>query len=115
MSDEKRLGKLYRSLGPAQQEMLLAFAEFLAGREEATGAAKEIPLPAAMPRPEQESVVKAIKRLMATYHMLDRRKLLPETSSFMTQHVMQGRPAREVIDELEIVFARHYEQFKAEQ
>jgi hypothetical protein len=32
----------------------------------------------------------------------------------MTQHVMQGREAGEVIDELEAVFARAYERLRAE-
>ena len=41
--------------------------------------------------------------------MLDRSKMLNETSSLMTQHVLNGRAATEVIDELEIMFKRHYE------
>jgi hypothetical protein len=49
-----------------------------------------------------------MKRLSATYHMLDKSKLLNETSALMAQHVMQGRPAHEVIDELEVVFELHY-------
>jgi 2-polyprenyl-6-hydroxyphenyl methylase / 3-demethylubiquinone-9 3-methyltransferase len=54
-----------------------------------------------MPRPAVESVVKAIKRLMATYPMLARDKLLNDTSALMTQHVVHKRPAVEIIDELE--------------
>jgi hypothetical protein len=41
--------------------------------------------------------------------MLDRSKMLNETSVLMTQHVISGRDAVEVIDELEILFRRHYE------
>jgi hypothetical protein len=40
--------------------------------------------------------------------MLDRRRLLNLTSSRMTQHILHGRPAVEVIDELEQVFAAEY-------
>lgn len=46
--------------------------------------------------------------------MLDRSKLLNETSALMAQHVMQGRSAVEVIDELEVVFQTHYEKVLAE-
>lgn len=102
----KRLLKLFRELSEEQQRTLLSFAEFLASQGEQ--APREIPEPEAIPRPEGESVVKAMKRLSATYHMLDKSKLLNETSALMAQHVMQGRPAEEVIDELEVVFEMHY-------
>jgi hypothetical protein len=35
--------------------------------------------------------------------------MLNETSVLMTQHVISGRDAAEVIDELEVLFRRHYE------
>jgi len=107
--DSKQLLRLFRGLSPARQSALLEYAEFLAGREQAEGlnAVPQEPVP--IPRPEQESVVKAIQRLMASYPMLDRNKLLHETSAQMTRHVMQGIPAGEVIDELEIIFRRQYE------
>ncbi len=46
--------------------------------------------------------------------MLDKDKILTETSSLMTQHVVQGRDVVEVIDELELVFERHYDAFREE-
>lgn len=110
---EKRLRDILRRLPESQAQTLLDFAEFLDARHGQSGAAAGMPEavagPQPIPRPEQESVVKAIKRLAATYPMLDRSKMLNETSSLMTQHVMQGRQAVEVIDELEIMFRRHYE------
>lgn len=93
--------------------MLLEFAEFLSSRDE-SGGNPEMPAPEPIPRPREETVVKAVKRLMATYPMLDRAKLLHETAHYMNQHVMQGRAAAEVIEALEAVFARHYEDLKAE-
>lgn len=111
---ERRLLELLSRLGEAQADTLLEFAEFLATRQGLTADpltddTAAIPEPEIIPRPEKESVVKAIKRLAATYPMLDRSKMLNETSTFMTQHIMQGRDAVEIIDELEVVFRRHYE------
>jgi hypothetical protein len=110
-AEDKKLLRLYNSLPEGQKETVLAFVEFLAARagSEETPAAAE---PLSIPRPEQESVVKAIRRLMATYPMLDRDRLFHETSGHMTQHVIHGKPATEVIDELEIMFARHYERHR---
>ncbi|WP_232199433.1 Crp/Fnr family transcriptional regulator [Thioalkalivibrio thiocyanodenitrificans] len=104
----KELLRLFRDLPEEHRRTLLAFARFLAAEDVATPA--EIPEPEHIPRPDEESVVRAMKRLSASYHMLDKSKLLNETSALMAQHVMQGRPAQEVIDELEAVFEAHYRQ-----
>lgn len=104
--NEKRLREILDELPEAQATALLEYAEFLAARY---GGPKEISTPLDIPRPERESVVKAIKRLGATYPMLDRSRMLNETSVLMTQHVIHGRDAIEVIDELEILFRTHYE------
>ena len=104
---ELRLREILAELPEAQARALLEFAEFLAARY---GGPKEITAPLDIPRPARESVVKAIKRLGATYPMIDRSKMLNETSVLMTQHVIHGRDAVEVIDELEILFRRYYEQ-----
>lgn len=114
---EKRLTGILRKLPATQAGMLLEFAEFLLERHGATsgpeqgeaGSALEIPAPVEIPRPAEETVVKAVKRLRATYPMLDARKLLNQTSDLMTQHLVQGREALEVIEELEILFRSHYE------
>jgi hypothetical protein len=87
---------------------VFAFVEFLAARNPATDAA--VPQePLAIPRPAEESVVKAIKRLRETYPMLNPDKLLHETSGLMMKHIMHGKPSIEVINELEALFARYYE------
>lgn len=111
---QQRLLKLFRALSPAAQESLVSYAEFLAERGgAATGSSAPQARPADIERPETESVIAAIRRLSATFHMLDRDDLLHETSALMTAHVMQGKPAVEVIDELEVVFRRHYERVKS--
>ena len=116
-SDERRLTRVYRRLDPESRRTLLRFAEFLHGEMvgRAPGADDgSSPLdpalvePEAIPRPAEETVVGAIKRLSLSYHMLDRHPMLDETSTLMAAHVLNGRPARDVIDELEALFARHY-------
>ncbi len=107
---EKKMLQLFRKLNREQQESVQAFAEFLLSRTEDNDAVQEeIPEPQPIPRPEEESVVKAIKRLTATYPMIDRQSILNQTSALMAQHIMQGRAAAEVIDELEVIFRTHYE------
>ncbi len=113
---EKRLAEILNRLPAAQAGALLDFAEFLLMRHGADGpgeakkiSAMEIPAPVDIPRPAEETVVKAVKRLRATYPMLDARKLLNQTSELMTQHLVQGRETVEVIEELEILFRSSYE------
>ena len=105
---ERALLGAARQLDDGQRDTLVAFAEFLAGRAEAEAGEAEPAAPLDIPRPEKESVVKAIKRLSATYPMLDKSRMLDETSTLMAEHTLQGREADEVITELEVVFERHY-------
>lgn len=112
-ADGRRLAKLFQGLAPADRETLLAFADFLAQRARPDKAAETTPRePLALPRPDRESVVGAIKRLSLTYDMLERASLLNETSSLMSAHVLQGRDATRVIDELEALFERHYQDYR---
>jgi hypothetical protein len=110
---QQQLLQLFDGLCEDNRETLLAFAEFLSTRDSGDDkveeeAAKE---PNPIERPQQESVVKAIKRLSETYYMLERELLLDQTSSLMMSHVMQGRDSVSVIDELEIVFEEHYQRY----
>lgn len=104
---QKRLREILGRLPDAQAQQLLEYAEYLLARHGDDASPAE---PLAIARPDDESVVVAIKRLRATYPMLDPAKLLNETYDLMTQHVMRGRAATEVIDELEVLFRRHYEE-----
>lgn len=112
---EKKLLELFRNLPEAQRQTLLDFADFLASRAAPAEAVPVPTEPVSIERPEQESVIAAIKRLRATYPMIDPEKLLNETAGFMTKHVVHGKPAKEVIDEMEVVFARRYEEHKGGQ
>jgi hypothetical protein len=107
-ADERQLLRLFRALTEQKQAGLLDYAAFLSvhvGLE--TEPVAQSPL--SIERPQQESVVRAIKRLRETYPMLDRAKLIHETSALMSQHLLQGRSAVEVIDQLEVLFLRHYQ------
>lgn len=110
--EERRITRLYRSLSPAGRATLLAFGEFLAqrGAEASEPPARLAPEP--IERPTDETVVAALKRLRRVYAMLDRGVLLHEASTLMSAHVLQGRPAVDVIDELESLFARHYTAYR---
>lgn len=110
---EKKLLEFFRKLSPQDGQSLLSFAEFLAARSHPV-LDPEILNVKKIERPAEESVIAAIKRLSASYPMLDKDKMLTETSSLMTQHVVQGRAAIEIIDELELVFERHYDAFTQE-
>jgi len=118
---DKLLG-LIGQLSAADRDTLTSFAEFLLSRTvtgvttasaPAPAARAEIPEPEVIPRPQDERVVAAVKRLSKSYFMLDKAKMLGATSDLVTQHIMQGREAAEVIDELEQVFAEQYRQLKA--
>ncbi|MBL1277212.1 MAG: Crp/Fnr family transcriptional regulator [Ectothiorhodospiraceae bacterium] len=111
---EKKILTVFKKLPKPERENLQAFAEFLLSRPTALPP-EVIPEPQLIPRKENESVVAAIKRLSASYPMLDRPELLNETSTLMTQHIMQGRDINEVIDELEALFARFYNELLQEQ
>lgn len=108
-ANEKELLQLYRTLSEGGRKSLLDYAEFLASRDAGAPAEPVPQVPLDIPRPTQESVIKAVRRLMQTYPMLERDKLLHETSALVTRHVVHKDPAPGVIDELELLFKRHYD------
>lgn len=103
---EKQLLKQFRSLQASDADSLLAFADFLVSRQPATP--PEQLTVNKIERPAEETVIAAIKRLSTSYPMLDKDKMLNDTSSLMMKHVVQGKAANEVIDELEKLFEQHY-------
>ena len=112
---KRRLLELYDALDERDRELLAAFAEFLATRRVgAAGVVEPLAEPDFLPRPPEESVIAAIRRLAQSYHMLDKAAMLHETSALMSAHILQGRPASDVIDELETLFSSHYERHRAE-
>jgi len=97
----------FRSLSQESAETLLSFADFLSSREQQEPVnnleIKQIE------RPQEETVINAIRRLSETFPMLEKDRLFHETSGLMNQHMLQGRAAKDVIDELEQLFRQHYD------
>jgi hypothetical protein len=115
--EERRLIKLYQSLTEVDQQTLFSFAEYLQNKNQqqtATSDQQESKEalnptePLELPRPKEESVVKAIKRLTKNYPMVDKESILHPISGLMTSHILQGRATNEVIDDLEVLFLKEY-------
>lgn len=107
---EKKLINIFSDLEESDQNSILSFAQFLLHNaiQEGRMVVEEQPLD--ITRPEEEKVVAAIKRLAATYPMIKRDALMHETAACMSEHILQGRAAAEVIDKLEKLFQTHYDE-----
>ena len=124
-SQEERFQKILKQLSASDQQALMAFAEFLLVRsdtiqinldisEQETIITRVIPEPENIPRPEKANVVVAIKRLSATYPMINKQTMLDNISPLMSQHILEGRDISDVIDDLEAVFRERYEEMIAD-
>ncbi len=108
---EKKLLAIFSDLDKNDQHGLLSYAEFILQKAQQDGRLAVVGKPLLIPRPEEEKVVAAIKRLSASYPMLKKDTLFNKTAALMSEHIMQGREAIEVIDELEVLFQEHYAAF----
>ena len=108
--EEQALCKIYKSLDVGNRQTLMSFAQFLASQHVAEKPSKPITdlQPVNIPRPKKESVIKAIRRLSESYPMLETDTMFDHISSLMTAHIMTGRSAESVIDELQEMFANQY-------
>lgn len=116
---ERKLLRLFKSLSNEDKQTIVKFARFLTDNNSDSEKADQdspekinertvIPSPSSIERPAQESVIKAIKRLNKTYPMIDKSTLLDRTSGLMTEHLLKGRDAVSIIDELEEMFELAY-------
>ena len=111
-SRESRIASLTEIAAALPDEALLTlieFGEFLASKYPAEQLAEQIYNP--LPRPEDESVIAAIKRLSKSYPMLDKTTLFDQTSAAMSAHILQDVSKKESIDKLERVFKEKYEAY----
>ncbi len=97
---------LYAAMDDERKRSLSDYADFLYAQADPIN--KVIPLPDDSPRPDKETVVGAVKRLKAKYHMIESMKVLSRASELMTDNMVKGRDVAEVIDEMEILFAGAY-------
>ena len=102
-------------LGTIRDDFDVDRARFLAARSapQLRDAAAE--LPKTIPPSQPESVVSALKRLSETYPMLDQTDLFTDASALMAAHVLHGRSAESVIEEMEAVFQRAYSRYRTRQ
>ena len=106
LKSSQELIDLYESMDEERKLSLSDFADFLYAK--AGPVLKEIPPPEDVPRPEQETVVGAVKRLKIKYHMVESMSVFSAASSLMTDHMVKGRDVVEVIDEMEVLFEEAY-------
>lgn len=123
--ESRQLMKLYRRLDEPERRSLLDFAAFLVARKgdgqmdagslnegshpSGSDSLNRMPLePQHETPPENETVVGAIRRLRRVYPMIDGGQVLHQASALMAAHLVHGRPAPEVILELEGLFATQY-------
>ena len=119
MGQQEQLQSILSSLSDTDRHAWLRYGEFLVSSaatalsEQPTATIeKEAPQPIA--RPDEERVVAAIRRLAQTYPMINHDPLLQQSADLMSAHLLSGRAAAEVIDELEELFQQHYQRYLAE-
>jgi len=97
---------LYEAMDDERKISLGDFADFLYAQ--ADPISKIISPPEESDRPEEETVVGAVKRLKTQYHMIESMAVFSAASVLMTDHMVKGRDVTEVIDEMEILFEEAY-------
>jgi len=102
-----QLISLYDSLDDERKKSLCDYAGFLLAKDGPV--VKEVPPPDDIERPESETVVGAVKRLKAKYHMIESMTVFSAASALMTDHMVKGRDVVEVIDEMEELFENEYQ------
>ena len=107
LKSSEALIDLYESMDDERKRSLCDFADFLYAK--ADPVSKEIPAPEDVPRPPQETVVGAVKRLKTKYHMVESMTVFSAASALMTDHMVKGRDVVEVIDEMEVLFEAAYD------
>jgi hypothetical protein len=113
-TETQQLIQLFEGLDQQGRDSLLDYADFLFNKNQKNVPAQDKNIkqqPLEHPRPAQESVLAAVKRLRTSYFMIDTDGMINQTSSLVTQFMLQGRPADEVIDDLEKLFNEHYQNY----
>lgn len=110
-SDEKEILNLFKSLSEEDKTSIKSYLEFLS--QKTIKKAETPATPLNIPRPENETVVGAIKRLKKTYPMLESTKLLNHASEILTSHLLKGKKKEDAIVELEEYFQKSFDELKS--
>lgn len=110
--NSRDLAEIFDTLDDERKASLLDFAEYLQSKGGLVK--KEVGEPVDIPRPKEETVVGAIKRLKQTYPMIENMSVFSAASSLMTDHMVNGRDVVEVIDEMEKLFEESFEKLLKE-
>jgi hypothetical protein len=112
--DRAVLLKIWRDLDKEQKLTLVKFAEFLGSQKSnAEGPVSQEPLN--LPKPENESAVKALKRLKKSYPMIDADMGLLDDASHLLMEKITGTADSEVVIKLEALFLDRYKNWQQEQ
>lgn len=106
---EEKMLAFYRRMDEDDQRALLRYAEFLSQAKK--GESDSPVLPDFIPPARDESVIGALKRLSASYPMLDKGNMLDQASLLVSEHLLQGRAKEEIIHEFDILFDQQYQEF----
>lgn len=106
--DFNALKALYDTLDDDARNSLFDYAAFLQSRS--APVVRHPGEPLQIPRQDNETVVGAIKRMKRTYPMIDSMKVFSVASNLMTEHMINGRDAEEVINEIEQLFEQTYQE-----
>lgn len=98
---QARLVALIERLDRDGRRTLLEYAEFLASRGTSPAIA-----PAIERRAPGETVLQAVRRLNRSYPRLRRSALLQPVGELLSEHLVDGRAAEEIVAELEALYAR---------
>ena len=108
--DKERAALLeaWRNLGKAERLTLLQFARFLHAQQAEPGE-KISQKPLDLPVPDNESAVKALKRLKKNYPMIEADMGLLDDASRLLMEKVTGTPDVEVIAKMESLFLDRYQ------
>ncbi|MFK5986610.1 MAG: hypothetical protein QM479_14465 [Pseudomonadota bacterium] len=109
--NKKILLSVFGQLDEAEQSNIVSYAEFLLSKSMESRDPATLEKPQDIKRPEDEKVVMAIKRLSKTYPMINKSGVLDQAAKLMTDHMLHGKEAISVIDELQSLFLAQYEKY----
>jgi hypothetical protein len=111
MADKQSvLLQVFKNLPQNHQETLIKFAQFLAQNSESKPEKSEPSKPEDILRPKDETVIGAIKRLRATYPMINPDSMMDSISVQMSAHLIKGQNKKLTIDKLEKIFQTWYKE-----